>query len=278
MRKLTGFLSVVESSPYPWLGPFSNQLGVPAEDLQRIDFERVACADQLNLRVAELNLPAAVFDRRFEHSSSVLKALAYEQRVSEGLIPTRNLGHDWFNGLIWLRWPRMKHALNHFHLQSPDVNEPSALRRTPRRDALTLWDESGLLLLVREPKWLNWLELHDWAAFFVENRALWATDVYPLVVGHGLLDALRNPHKGLCAKVHVVCWPAALDAFNLGRATEWFDELDRYMVNWLERLQSPRALRPLPVMGIPGWFEVNQQIGFYDDASVFRKKPTSIRP
>ena len=28
---------------------------------------------------------------------------------------------------------------------------------------------------------------------------------------------------------------------------------------------------PLPVLGVPGWWNSNEEIGFYDDAAVFRR-------
>jgi hypothetical protein len=33
---------------------------------------------------------------------------------------------------------------------------------------------------------------------------------------------------------------------------------------------TPRALAPLPVLGVPGWWPANEAPGFYDDAAVFR--------
>jgi hypothetical protein len=36
-------------------------------------------------------------------------------------------------------------------------------------------------------------------------------------------------------------------------------------------LRSHRSWLPLPVLGVPDWWNPNEQIGFYDDAAVFRR-------
>jgi hypothetical protein len=36
-------------------------------------------------------------------------------------------------------------------------------------------------------------------------------------------------------------------------------------------LRFPRSLHPLPVLGIPGWCNDNEQAGYYDDVRQFRR-------
>jgi len=41
--------------------------------------------------------------------------------------------------------------------------------------------------------------------------------------------------------------------------------------------KSTRALAPLPILGVPGWWPENERADFYADASVFRApRPTAI--
>jgi hypothetical protein len=81
------------------------------------------------------------------------------------------------------------------------------------------------------------------------------------VLGHALLDKLRAPYKSVCARTWIVRAPpadgcAAIDA--VVAASLDADAL------------APRALAPLPVLGLPGWWPANGEAAFYNDPSVFR--------
>lgn len=206
--------------------------------------------------------PSAV---RFEQSVEVLKALEYEQRVASGVVPTRNLAHDWYNGLVWLRYPKTKALINRLHVKHGQQAVVSGNKRTPLRDALTLMDESGALLLVEHSELTQALLAHDWCTLFLDRRSDWLQSARLVIVGHGLLESMHKVHKGLCAKViPVQVCRADLDA----------DEIDRLLVAVTLHLIGPSNFSPLPVMGVPGWFEESNTLGFYDDSAVFRRKPT----
>lgn len=169
----------------------------------------------------------------------------YEQHIaSTGRVPTRDNAHDLFNGLVWLRYPGFKQALNQAHVAAPPA---SPGRRGPLRDALTLLDESGLLLAGPDALW-SALIARDWRRLFITERAAWQ-QARLVVVGHALLEKLLVPRKPLCARVlHL----SDLDAPVLPASL------------------TPADLPPLPVLGIPGWWAANEQAGFYDEAAVFR--------
>ena len=40
-----------------------------------------------------------------------------------------------------------------------------------------------------------------------------------------------------------------------------------------DALECPAPLRPMPVLGVPGWWEPNEAPAFYRDARVFRPAP-----
>lgn len=51
---------------------------------------------------------------------------------------------------------------------------------------------------------------------------------------------------------------------------------------WLVERLTPWLLArkpwlPLPVLGVPGWWNSNEQIGFYDDAAVFRPPLATLK-
>lgn len=177
----------------------------------------------------------------------------YEAYVARtGRVPTRHNAHDLFNGLVWLRNPGFKQALNQAHRAAPPA---PAGRRGPVRDALTLLDESGLLLVA--PATLQAaLKAQDWPAVFTQGRAAWRA-ARMRVVGHALLEKLLQPRKPWCARVLFV------------------DDLDAPV---LPAGLSPACLPPLPVLGIPGWWPANEEEGFYADDRVFRPKRLASAP
>lgn len=180
---------------------------------------------------------------RFEPAGAL--ATGYEHHVAAtGRVPTRDNAHDLFNGLVWLRCPDFKAALNRAHVEAPPA--PPG-RRGPLRDALTLLDESGLLLDAPPPL-QQALREQDWDGLFLGLRPLWA-QARLLVVGHALLEKLLAPRKPLCARVLVV------DDVQAPRLPEGL---------------KPSGLPPLPVLGIPGWWAPNASRDFYADARVFR--------
>jgi hypothetical protein len=187
---------------------------------------------------------------------------AYEQFVFDTrLCPVRPGLHDFFNGLVWLRFPQAKSALN--RLQAQEIARTGiAGRRGAVRDAITVFDENGALLAAPPPLW-EALQARAWRRLFVELRPLWR-EARLLVFGHALLEQLVVPRKGLTA--HVWRANAALDS---GAAAD----------AWLAAQCSGQALAgkpftPLPVLGIPGWCPESENFSFYDDSLVFRPGKT----
>ncbi len=221
-----------------------------------------------------------------------LGALAYEQHIARtGELPTRDNAHDWYNALVWLAFPKTRRVINHLQvtegLASSGANIEAANRvantaplragsngRTRRRDALTLLDENGAVLVTCAPVLQAALVDHDWQTFFVRHRALWETQAQVWVVGHAMLEKLEQPRIDLCA--HVRIW--------LMDETVWADwygldeDARRYGLDaWLAddvkgNLQTPKDLQPLPLMGIPGWCADNADSDFYNNTTVFRPK------
>ncbi|MDX1669940.1 MAG: DUF3025 domain-containing protein, partial [Limnobacter sp.] len=79
----------------------------------------------------------------------------------------------------------------------------------------------------------------------------------------------EQPYKGLCAKVLLVQMEGAEPLSD-------HSVMDEVIVSSLQNLSHPGQLHPLPVMGVPGWFAVNEKPDFYSDTSVFRPKPTRL--
>ena len=202
-----------------------------------------------------------------------IPGVEYERHVFEtGEVSTRtNDWHDMFNALAWCRWPRLKAALNAAHYRSLD--EARGGRRGARRDALTLLDESGALVVSGDRDLLGALAARDWQRAFVGLRDAWAR-TRCLLCGHALLQKLRAPYKAITAHTLLL----QVDG---GAAHEWRESFLQTLDAWLaaalaagELCGSPADLSPLPLAGIPGWWAAGpQDAAFYADADVFRPAP-----
>lgn len=184
---------------------------------------------------------------------------AYEAHIARtGEVPTRDNLHDFFNALVWLALPRTKARLN--FLQAEAIAAAGvAAQRGPLRDAATLLDENGVLLVTEREDLVDALRRHDWHGLFVVNRAAWGTDIRPLVFGHALMEKLTAPYKGITAHALPVPLPAAAAP----------GTIDARVAVSLDAGLSPGRLLPIPVLGIPGWAD-NDDVTYYDDSSVFR--------
>ena len=191
-----------------------------------------------------------------------LPGVEYERHIYEtGEISTRRNAHDLFNALAWCRLPRFKAALNAVHYDH--LGEQSGGSRGPGRDALTLLDESGVIVTGPAPELFAALAARDWRGAFVVRRDDWRR-VRVVVCGHAILEKYLAPYKALTA--HALLLPAPAPPTDA--------ELDRELAALLletDRVASPRDLDPLPLAGIPGWWAGGpQDDAFYADRSVFR--------
>jgi Protein of unknown function (DUF3025) len=195
---------------------------------------------------------------RFVPQSRLAAGEPYERHIFEtGTCPTRDNLHDFFNGLCWIRLPVSKKRLN--ALQAGEIAKAGVgAARGPVRDAITVFDENGLLLDAPAELWQA-LRARDWQRLFVELRPLWA-QVRILIFGHALLEKLAQPRKSMTAHV----WPSPCPGGAMDSVDCW---LCRELI--AERLAA-KSFLPLPVLGIPGWWPGNQNFCFYDDSQVFR--------
>lgn len=192
-------------------------------------------------------------------------AAPYEQTIRDtGQVPTRlqppGMLHDWFNALAWLAFPCLKGRLNEMQAAAIDAAGIGE-RRGALRDAITVFDESGVLFVCDDAQLIDALRSFDWQRLFVAQRARFADAVVVHVVGHALHEKLLAPYKALCGHAWVV--PAD--------PRTPLAELDRGVAQMLtpQTLQR-RAFTPLPLLGVPGWWSANEDPLFYNDPAVFR--------
>jgi hypothetical protein len=237
----------------PWLIPYKS-IG------ERIA-EQVLLGSPVHkaLNEAVISNPQIHCPVRFVPQEESSGAAAYESFIWQTkTVPTRDNLHDFFNGLVWLHFPKIKARLN--ELQAAAIAEQGISQHRGRlRDAMTLFDENAAFLI--EPKselaLLKAIRNKAWEHVFTDNRAAWE-DAQLIIFGHALLEKLVTPRKAMTA--HVFCPPSPMHiGVDAGIAA---------VLSADHLAKKPYA--PLPVMGVPGWCAENMSPDFYGDATVFR--------
>lgn len=237
----------------PWLAPFAP------------DGVAVGSACDMGM-----GLPLALSERqgdrgpRFVPQADLPEGMAYEQFIFEtGSVPTREGLHDFFNGLVWMRFPATKRLLN--RLQATEISKASlGPVRGPVRDAITLFDENAVLLQAPDAIW-DALMARNWLRLFVDLRPMWS-QARLVLFGHALLEKLVAPYKSITGHVYREPVPLALG----DDPSDW----DAWLAVRLTATElATKPFTPLPVLGVPGWWPANEALDFYADVQVFRPAP-----
>ena len=139
-------------------------------------------------------------------------------------VPTRENWHDLFNAFAWLAFPNAKAALNAAHIRHIAAGGAEALKlRSPGRDALTLFDESGIIVLSDKRAFLEYIPAFNWRALFVEQRAQLAQHMLFLPFGHALMEKMLQPYVGMVAKVILLEVNPDFFKLNLDAQCAWCD-------------------------------------------------------
>ena len=199
----------------------------------------------------------------------------YELHIAEsGEVETRPENwHDLFNALAWVSFPESKAAINAQHAAMlAEGGEDEALRRSPQRDALSLFDEGGVAVASSSPGLLRLIVDFEWKELFWHRRAELGGKVRFIAFGHSLFEKALDPFIGIVAKTVFV--PAG-DFFAMLPPESQVAQVDLLLAAHFShraRFASPKAMAPMPVLGIPGWHPDTGRESFYDDTDHFRKK------
>ena len=206
--------------------------------------------------------------RRIRFVPPQADGLAYECRVWEsGEVETRpGNWHDFFNALVWLSFPQTKLSISARHVQEMT---PAGAARGTTRDALTHFDECGIVVLSSRPELLDLLRDFRWKTLFVERRADVLGAMRFVVFGHATYEQLLSPFRGLTAKavLHEVD-----DDWLRMPCEDRLAAVDALLAAELAsgRYARPRDFQPLPLLGIPGVVAASEAPSYYDDAWQFR--------
>ncbi len=190
----------------------------------------------------------------------------YEQRIFQrGLIATReNNWHDLFNAMMWLKYPKIKSALN--ARQWGDIERHGLKTRTSAQCAMTLFDEAGAIVTMSAEMLTCWNQ-HDWQGLFIEHANAWRLGRARVAVfGHALLDHALVTETLLVAKCIVLEDKTDLSTCFERIASNIYTE---------NSLRSNSELRTLPLCGIPGWHSATDSAEFVKSAACF--SPLSAR-
>jgi hypothetical protein len=256
-----------------WSRPWYAALRGAAEALGR-DLPAMDLLTALNVRAAALGLcNSAGLPLSFVPQAALADGVAYETWIgAAGQVPTRDNLHDVFNALVWLSFPLIKQQLN--ALQASQIALSGVGRsRGAARDGATIFDENAALLVVRESAQgralAAALRQHQWIDVLFAQRAAVMQDIDVWLFGHALMEKLAAPYKAITAHSWVVF---AGDAYFSWCAVDRQVWLDAQVAQQLAaQVISTACFTPLPVLGVPGWSQAQDQ-AFYADTAVFRPK------
>lgn len=218
---------------------------------------------------------------RFVDQACLPEGEAYESFIANtGKIPTRDNHHDLLNGLIWLNFPHAKAVFNELHAK--DILQHGIHNaRTALRNALTVFDENGGIVVSSDKLLLEQLQAFKWQAVLVTHRTNWLAQHRTIAFfpfGHALLEKLVNPRKNITS--HTLLILVDEGWFEQSIASQR-NQLDAAIAKLFRQLAMPdladnavklssKSFQPLPVMGIPGYSDDNVIPAFYKDEAVFR--------
>lgn len=210
--------------------------------------------------------------------SELLDDGGYEYRIyTTGQVSTRaQHWHDLFNAMVWMRFPRIKVAMNSLHYHA--IPEEKDGCRGDLRDALTLFDECGVIVVSDNHELLSALAQRRWSDLFLADN--FEESIRLSICGHAMLEKYLSPYKSMTAKALLL--HTGSDFLKLPRA-EMLQHLDIEISKKLldgTILTKPTWLAPLPLAGVSGWWPQNEQNDrlFYDDPHVFRAPPRQLSP
>ncbi len=197
----------------------------------------------------------------------------YEPRIflrGEVQMRSRNW-HDLFNALVWLTFPAAKGALNRRHYAELEREHASGARgRGPARDALTLFDEGGVIVAVSDPALAALLAGFEWKTLFWQRRGEVLQRMRFYLFGHALYEKALTPFAGVTGRGVIF---EVADAFFALPLTAQLGALDARLaarISDAARFAATRELIPVPILGVPGWCADNAHAQYYDNLDYFR--------
>jgi len=192
----------------------------------------------------------------------------YEPRVylKKELQTRTHNWHDFFNALIWLKFPETKKTLNKLHYNQA-INRAGGSNRSTLENRITQFDECGAVVISNNKKSLELIRNHQWQELFVNQRDQFDENIRCIIFGHAIFEKALKPYIGMTCHCLLIEDHELLESVKQGDNKN----LDRKLSYiWLNKMShTPDKFNALPLLGVPGyWPEQNQK--FYSNPKYFR--------
>ncbi len=197
----------------------------------------------------------------------------YEARIYlKGEIQTRaNNWHDFFQVLIWSIFPKTKSTLNDLHYsESQLTNKMPNTNRGPLENAIALFDECGSIIISCKEELLTLIREFQWKILFHEKKLLVEEHLRCFVFGHAMYEKAITPYIGMTSPAILLLVDSTFFTEPLSKQLQFVDNSVTELFNSRKVIQSPKDLHPFPLLGMPGWYEGQQNENFYDNTNYFR--------
>jgi len=199
----------------------------------------------------------------------------YEQRIYlKGEIQTRlNNWHDFFQVLVWSTFPKIKSCLNSLHYAESQTSQNQKAvnsNRSPLENSIALFDECGSIILSCDDELLNFIRQFQWNKLFLERREILDQRLRCFVFGHAMYEKALTPYIGMTSPGVLLLVDAQFFALPLFEQLRIADIRVAELFKKRTVIQSPKDLHPFPLLGMPGWYNGNQDENFYANTRYFR--------
>ena len=174
--------------------------------------------------------------------------------------------HDILNALVWIAFPKTKAVIN--HQQYLAILDRARSNRSPRGDALTLFDEDGVIVFSTSLELIKLVRTFRWKDLFWKNRRKLMCKMKFIIFGHALYEKMLSPRLGITGKSILIYHPALAE-----KKIAELKNVDTILSSYIlepKKLSHGRALSPVPILGLPGWHPESDNKTFYDNVSYFR--------
>jgi len=154
----------------------------------------------------------------------------------------------------------------------------SPTRRSPLRNLLTLFDESGVVIACADPSLTDLLRRFRWHELFWTRRADVRAAMDFVIFGHALYEQAHTLYDGVTGKGIVVPVTPEYFALDTPARLALLDTAVEQFFTAATVDTGPHALQPLPLKGIPGWAPENEAEAYYRDERQFRPGRTRRPP
>lgn len=231
-------------------------LKAASEYLHKSDWPSLSDINQMECLNHQIVSGAGVPIRFAKHPTTRARGFdtLYQARIFlKGEVSTRlNNWHDFFNALIWPSFPLLKAYINQRHFFIFDENSDfpwtkAVPQRTREQDALTIFDEGGAIVVVRQQSFLDELKKMDslQKKHAIANNI--GKNIQIFFFGHAIYEILvLNMHPDLLASG--IWLVADFGYFDLPISNQ-VQIADERATQWIK--QKGALLQPKDFLGVP---------------------------